>query len=567
MTQAEAKDVRWEAPGPGPWELEGAHFPRPMAHFGRARVAENFEKGFAAGTARYGLLLSHFSIGFVNSFWYQQPAAFGAPKGAKGPPPAPVLWLLTRLHPGMRARIRTGADAFERRFWREDLKTWDTVDKPRATARHRELVAVDPSSLDDAALVSHLGECERHIGDMIQLHHRYTVPCIVPTGDLLAHTSEWTGRTPGEILQVLRGSTPASLGFSVAELEELAAAIGRDPGARALLDGRDAGAVLQSLRDHEGDVGDAARKLFDIVWHRAVGYDVGEKSTGEMPEVVLGAIRSAVTGTNKARRDDATDRIKAIRDRVPAEHKARFDELLGEARTINRLRDERGLYAECWAIGIARRGVLEAGRRLVAKKVLHAATDAVDLALDEVRTALLDGRGPSADEVARRVTWRATKTVADAPPFLGGQPAGPPDMGLLPVAARRGAKAVDAAISNLFKEAETTSTATVVRGLSVNEGIYEGTARLITDASQFGRLEQGDVLITRATAPYFNVVLPLLGAIVTDRGGQLCHAAIVAREYGIPGVVGTKDATRLIPDGARVRVDGTRGEVHVLGGS
>jgi len=73
------------------------------------------------------------------------------------------------------------------------------------------------------------------------------------------------------------------------------------------------------------------------------------------------------------------------------------------------------------------------------------------------------------------------------------------------------------------------------------------------------------VLVTRSTASSFNVVLPLLGAVVTDRGGQLCHAAIVAREYGIPGVVGTREATTLIPDGARVRVDGARGEIHVLG--
>jgi pyruvate,water dikinase len=78
-------------------------------------------------------------------------------------------------------------------------------------------------------------------------------------------------------------------------------------------------------------------------------------------------------------------------------------------------------------------------------------------------------------------------------------------------------------------------------------------------------LQQGDVLVTRSTASSFNVVLPLLGAVVTDRGGQLCHAAIVAREYGIPGVVGTREATTLIPDGARVRVDGARGEIHVLG--
>jgi rifampicin phosphotransferase len=59
-------------------------------------------------------------------------------------------------------------------------------------------------------------------------------------------------------------------------------------------------------------------------------------------------------------------------------------------------------------------------------------------------------------------------------------------------------------------------------------------------------------------------VLPLLGALVTDRGGQLSHAAIVAREYGIPGVVGTKVATTQILDGARVRVDGDAGEVTLL---
>lgn len=106
---------------------------------------------------------------------------------------------------------------------------------------------------------------------------------------------------------------------------------------------------------------------------------------------------------------------------------------------------------------------------------------------------------------------------------------------------------------------------TTVRGLSVNTGVYEGTARLVADLTDFDRVQRGDVLVTQMTSPYFTVVLPLLGAIVTDRGGQLSHAAIVAREYRIPGIVGTRDATRLIPDGARVRVDGTTGEVRLLG--
>jgi pyruvate,water dikinase len=178
---------------------------------------------------------------------------------------------------------------------------------------------------------------------------------------------------------------------------------------------------------------------------------------------------------------------------------------------------------------------------------------------------LRGGAGPSADEVASRTQWRTTHTIADAPPFLRAMPPEPPPVELLPEAARRPAKAVNALLANLFGVPDTPNTDTVLTGLAVNNGVYEGTARLVDKSEDFGRIKQGDVLVTRMTSPYFNVVLPLLGAIVTDRGGQLCHAAIVAREYGIPGIVGTRDATSAIADGARVRVDGTTGEVHVLG--
>jgi pyruvate,water dikinase len=87
----------------------------------------------------------------------------------------------------------------------------------------------------------------------------------------------------------------------------------------------------------------------------------------------------------------------------------------------------------------------------------------------------------------------------------------------------------------------------------------------VSGPSEFDRIVKGDVLITEATSEAFNILLPLLGALVTDTGGLLSHPAIVSREYGIPGVVGTRDATDRIADGVRVRVDGDRGEVTVLG--
>ncbi len=106
-----------------------------------------------------------------------------------------------------------------------------------------------------------------------------------------------------------------------------------------------------------------------------------------------------------------------------------------------------------------------------------------------------------------------------------------------------------------------------VAGLPVHPGVYEGPARIINGPEDFNRLQQGDVLVTRNTGPAFNVVLPLLGAIVTDRGGQLSHAAIVAREYGIPAVVGTREATTMFADGARVRVNGDTRRGRARGGA
>jgi rifampicin phosphotransferase len=103
----------------------------------------------------------------------------------------------------------------------------------------------------------------------------------------------------------------------------------------------------------------------------------------------------------------------------------------------------------------------------------------------------------------------------------------------------------------------------LIEGLAASPGQYEGTARVVRGPGDFERVSHGDVLVARTTSPAYNVILPIIGGVVTDRGGALCHAAIVAREFGIPAVVGTSLATTKIPDGAHVLVDGDRGFVTV----
>ena len=103
----------------------------------------------------------------------------------------------------------------------------------------------------------------------------------------------------------------------------------------------------------------------------------------------------------------------------------------------------------------------------------------------------------------------------------------------------------------------------VLQGTAASPGRATGTARVVSGPADFARLESGDVLVCATTTPAWTPLFAAAGALVTDTGGILSHAAIVAREYGLPAVVGCDVATRAIKDGARVEVDGSAGRVRV----
>jgi pyruvate,water dikinase len=282
-----------------------------------------------------------------------------------------------------------------------------------------------------------------------------------------------------------------------------------------------------------------------------------------MPETLLRAIRIAVDEGGREE-GDVEAQIAEVRGKVPEENRAEFDELLGEARLTYRLRDERGVFSDIWASGIMRRAAIGAGRRLAAKGRIQDPEHFVDADFGEMKDLVLDTGGPSAEELAERAAYRANVTNKDVPATLGAPPPPPPDPSGLPPAEGRIMRAVGIAVGEIFGSSQAENEERLVRGLAASAGVFEGVARRIAGPTEFDRIVQGDVLVTESTTEAFNILLPLLGAIVTDAGGLLSHAAIVSREYGIPGVVGTRQATELIPDGARVRVDGNAGEVTVL---
>ena len=101
-----------------------------------------------------------------------------------------------------------------------------------------------------------------------------------------------------------------------------------------------------------------------------------------------------------------------------------------------------------------------------------------------------------------------------------------------------------------------------LRGTSACGGRVTGRATVLRDVTEAGRLERGDVLVTKQTDPGWGPVFFLISGLVIERGGMLSHGAIIAREFGIPCVVGVKEATRRIRSGSTITVDGDRGEVH-----
>jgi pyruvate,water dikinase len=540
-----ATELRFEPPGPGFWELDPVHFPRPATRYWIDVHPAAFKRGTSEFARSYGMLIDALEMAYVNGFAYRivRPVAEAE----------------------LPRRFQRAEEVFKRKFWREQLRDWNETFKPTSMKAHRELQSVDPDGLSDDALVEHLKRCRDHHAEMLYQHMRFTAAAIVPTGDFLAHVGDWTGLPPAELLGLMRGTSPVSAGASV-QLGQLIAAIRQDPRAQKLLESEDdPGRMLDALRALDRGTGAAVSGYLDLVGYRLLdGFDISNPCALELPDALRRAIRAAVAEKG-AGASDVLDRIADVRGKVPEQHRALFDELLEEARLTYPIRDERGVFSDIWASGLMRRAALAGGRRLAGKRRIAAAAHFVDAGLEEMRSLLSGADGPTADELEKRAEYRASHSSKEAPATLGPPPPPPPDLSGLPPAAARMMRATGIALNALFGSSEAPHEKHMLRGLAASRGVYEGPARRVSNPSEFDRIIRGDVLVTESTTEAFNILLPLLGAIVTDSGGLLSHSAIVAREYGIPGVVGTREATERIADGTRVRVDGDAGEVTVLG--
>jgi rifampicin phosphotransferase len=197
-----------------------------------------------------------------------------------------------------------------------------------------------------------------------------------------------------------------------------------------------------------------------------------------------------------------------------------------------------------------RRVALAIGDRLVVQGRLAARDDVFFLTADEI-DALLSGHAMFPDHTCALVDLRRRAHAAVTAVT-------PPDA--LHLGFGEYFTAGDAAGEARLPDAHAT-------GVGACGGTITGRAAVLDAVTESHRIRPGDVLVTRQTDPGWGPVFPLISGLVIERGGMLSHGAIIAREFGIPSVVGVKDATRRIPDGARITVDGDRGRVLIVGGS
>jgi pyruvate,water dikinase len=200
--------------------------------------------------------------------------------------------------------------------------------------------------------------------------------------------------------------------------------------------------------------------------------------------------------------------------------------------------------------------LLEFGRRLTEAGVIEQAGDVFYLWLDELRATAAELPHLDRKElVAARKADEVRFAAVEPPPALGTPPPdGPPSDDQL---ARADIKFFGAPV-------QPSPTPGQFTGLAGSPGTVRGPAKVVHTLAEAGKLRRGDILVAVTTAPPWTPLFATAAAVVTDTGGVLSHCAVVAREYGIPAVIGTGNASAIIKDGDLLDVDGLAGTVCIV---
>jgi rifampicin phosphotransferase len=529
--QAMFVPIEYRPPGPGAWVRDKDHQATPRG----VLMQELFEPAWVAGTrtcfSRYGFPIDRLDGGHVNGWFYFRAVPAGVPDNGKEPPPAPLLKVLTRLLPELRRRRRTAAETVGGRRWLADARAW-TIERESWMARADSLLAVDLTSLDDGELADHTQTALALASGMLRRHFEL-LGASVAVGRLLLAGRTWA-LTPTHLISALQGSSPASSQSRTTLIELASAAAGTQVDTTETLRGVSARAA--DLVDHY---------LRRYGW-QPLGADLEAPTLAEFPDQLVELVRAQ---TDASFNTADVDLIDELRQQVPTGSRVEFDRLVAEAQECYAcLDDNSGITA--WTFGVLKRAVLEVSRRARERDAITNDHDAFNLSSSELLVLATGGRPVTAEALAERREQRAAAAAEPSPVVLGGPPVSPPDPSVFPRPIAELAAAMGAYLDqkltpapSAMSEGRTGSLAVagepVAHGVPVVAGTVTGRVVVSNDpADAIQRIEPGDILVCPFTLAAHNAIFPMLGGVFTQFGGPLGHTAVMAREFGIPAVVG-----------------------------
>jgi len=545
-------DVDFEIPGPGQWNLDRSHFPGGTTPIMQSLLQQSIENAFREQWPLHGIPAETMSVAFVNGFMYTRlrPLVL-ADRPSSKPPPTFLLKILTRIHPEFRRRTKAAEITLTTSPARAVIQEWHQEIRPRLASVNLDFQDIDLSLLDNEGLGDHFNSVLTHLRSSMKEHFRLHGYDLGPLGMLLVESKRWGLEGP-EVLEALVGASPSTKAplESLFKIKTLLEKDGVTP--ETLEDIKEspaASAELDSYLKNRGSV------LY-------AGYDLDTPTLKESPEILLATILAATDSTSNSNKPL---KIAArLRERVPIDERLRFDEILHDAREAMDLRDDNGPITSEWPCGLLRLTMLEISKRLKSSAQLLEESHIFCLTATEITNLLTTDMGPTSEEISEREKNRIQQKLLD-PPLTLGPPETPPPTDALPAPLATTVSMVQVVINELGMDGtQETESNKHLMGIGIGEKTTTGIARVAENAEEaMSRLQPGEILVTRATSPAYNLVLTLVGGLITAEGGAMSHAAVLSRELEIPAVIGVAKAMTNIEDGDIVEIDSLKNSVTI----
>jgi phosphohistidine swiveling domain-containing protein len=542
--------IEWSRPDDAAmfWTTDPLHFPEPVHSLEFAFLARHFRGGFNSAAAAYEMPIRAESRRF-NSYFYQSIY--------------PLMLAPEQMEAmGRRSQELMGAAMAGL------AERWRAEQQPEIERYIAHWRSFDLRGASMAQLLTHFDQTVERSTRIWEIHFEVVLPMLLAMSMFSDLYRDLFGDASAlDAYRLLQGFDNKSLETDRA-LWRLSRRAGELPRVREILASCAAHEAIAALEQHEEGRAFLAelRAFLDEYGRRADKFAmIGVPSWIEDPSPVIRNLRDYISQPD---RDLAAEmaRLAATREQLLAEARQRlqgypqpvvgqFEFFLKAAQEATVLQEDHNFWIDQRSMYEVRRVALELGARLAAAGALEAAEDAIYLDIDELRAS---AALPTIDRrklvAARKAEMEHFRTIAP-PPALGTLPPGaPPD------------NPVNRAITRFFGgPPQPAAEPGLLRGNAGSPGKVRGVAKIVRSLAEAGKLNRDDILVAETTAPPWTPLFASVAAVVTDTGGILSHCAVVAREYGIPAVVGIGMATSAIHDGQVIEVDGDAGVVRIIG--